>query len=488
VDRDDDNDGITDIDECFDAGLFCLEPIINESFEEPDIPGSGWSHRHENDVPGWQTTSSNNRIEFWNSGFLGVPAADGGQLVELNYTENSALYQELCLTPGTVMFWSLRHRGRAGTDTMRVRIGGTLATATEQQQMSSPNTEWRYYSGTYTVPAGQNSTFFIFEAVATATGHPAVGNLIDDIEISVVQIPDCKDDDSDGDINSLDLDSDDDGCTDANEYYQDSNADGGDGGEYGTGTPAVDADGLVIGAPYTKVDAPEIRVTNKSKDLGGVEISGQPIALGATFEYEVRFQNVGEDDATNYSIRYVLPDNVTYNSTDLGNTPLTTANHNAATNEVVIEIPNDLVEEGDPEYFIRINVTLDSNCSEFVNACASLLQSTAYSTYTSTVSGTVFTDDPNETGIEQCIPGHSISVTNPVTNDLQNCNDPRTVQLCGADVVLSAGTGFSSYVWAIDQNNNGQIDAGETQINDEDPDNDPSTLLVTTVGNYIVEK
>lgn len=488
VDRDDDNDGITDIDECFDAGLFCLEPIINESFEEPDIPGSGWSHRHENDVPGWQTTSSNNRIEFWNSGFLGVPAADGGQLVELNYTENSALYQELCLTPGTVMFWSLRHRGRAGTDTMRVRIGGTLATATEQQQMSSPNTEWRYYSGTYTVPAGQNSTFFIFEAVATATGHPAVGNLIDDIEISVVQIPDCKDDDSDGDINSLDLDSDDDGCTDANEYYQDSNADGGDGGEYGTGTPVVDADGLVIGAPYTKVDAPEIRVTNKSKDLGGVEISGQPIALGATFEYEVRFQNVGEDDATNYSIRYVLPDNVTYNSTDLGNTPLTTANHNAATNEVVIEIPNDLVEEGDPEYFIRINVTLDSNCSEFVNACASLLQSTAYSTYTSTVSGTVFTDDPNETGIEQCIPGHSISVTNPVTNDLQNCNDPRTVQLCGADVVLSAGTGFSSYVWAIDQNNNGQIDAGETQINDEDPDNDPSTLLVTTVGNYIVEK
>ncbi len=49
----------------------------------------------------------------------------------------------------------------------------------------------------------------------------------------------------------LNLDSDGDGCSDANEAYVDPNGDGGDGGQYGTGTPApTGADGLVSAAPY----------------------------------------------------------------------------------------------------------------------------------------------------------------------------------------------------------------------------------------------
>ncbi|MCG2462926.1 immunoglobulin domain-containing protein [Flavobacteriaceae bacterium F89] len=51
--------------------------------------------------------------------------------------------------------------------------------------------------------------------------------------------------------NFLDLDSDDDGCNDANEAYQDANADGGDNGFYGTGNPpATDALGRVNAATY----------------------------------------------------------------------------------------------------------------------------------------------------------------------------------------------------------------------------------------------
>lgn len=49
----------------------------------------------------------------------------------------------------------------------------------------------------------------------------------------------------------LDTDSDDDGCTDANEAYQDANADGGDNEQYGTGLPpATDAQGRVSAASY----------------------------------------------------------------------------------------------------------------------------------------------------------------------------------------------------------------------------------------------
>ncbi|MUU79609.1 beta strand repeat-containing protein, partial [Winogradskyella endarachnes] len=55
------------------------------------------------------------------------------------------------------------------------------------------------------------------------------------------------DTDGDGIPNQLDLDSDNDGCSDANEAYNDANADGGDGSQFGTGNPAsVDAsNGLV---------------------------------------------------------------------------------------------------------------------------------------------------------------------------------------------------------------------------------------------------
>ena len=44
------------------------------------------------------------------------------------------------------------------------------------------------------------------------------------------------DTDGDGIPDQLDLDSDDDGCSDANEFYKDTNADGGDGGEFGSGS------------------------------------------------------------------------------------------------------------------------------------------------------------------------------------------------------------------------------------------------------------
>ena len=65
------------------------------------------------------------------------------------------------------------------------------------------------------------------------------------------------DTDTDGLPDHLDLDSDGDGCSDANEFYKEENADGGDGGEYGTGVPVVDAnDGTVDIASYLRVVSP----------------------------------------------------------------------------------------------------------------------------------------------------------------------------------------------------------------------------------------
>lgn len=50
--------------------------------------------------------------------------------------------------------------------------------------------------------------------------------------------------------NVYDLDSDNDGCSDADEAYNNANADSGDSGAYGTGIPATNANGTVSAASY----------------------------------------------------------------------------------------------------------------------------------------------------------------------------------------------------------------------------------------------
>ncbi len=59
------------------------------------------------------------------------------------------------------------------------------------------------------------------------------------------------DTDGDGIVNRLDPDSDNDGCNDTTEAYNSATADADGDDLYGTGTPSINPDGSVIGAPYT---------------------------------------------------------------------------------------------------------------------------------------------------------------------------------------------------------------------------------------------
>lgn len=94
------------------------------------------------------------------------------------------LYQDVKTTPGQTIYWRLSHMGRSGVDTMQVRIGPATNDpydTTPQTQMSTGNTAWETYSGSYTVPAGQTTTRFGFEALNTASGIIGNGNFLDDI-------------------------------------------------------------------------------------------------------------------------------------------------------------------------------------------------------------------------------------------------------------------------------------------------------------------
>ena len=161
----------------------CGTPMENGGGEVPAF-NSGWRLYSENDVPGWETTATDNKIEMWVSGFQGVPAQEGRQFFELNANQVAALYQTLCLEPGSTIYWSVWHRGRSGVDVADVRIGATVESAVYQATMTDGKTAWGHYDGTYTVPLGQTTTVFVFNSISASGGSLSVGNFIDNFEIS----------------------------------------------------------------------------------------------------------------------------------------------------------------------------------------------------------------------------------------------------------------------------------------------------------------
>jgi uncharacterized repeat protein (TIGR01451 family) len=189
----------------------CTAPLLNGGLELPNISGSiptplqtyepNIKAYREADIPGWANITNSpsafepattvtqfnqrNSLEMWRTGnSLGVPAYQGQQFAEINSYAFGRLYQDIITTPGVSMRWQFAHRGRAGNDTIRVKIGSPGAT-TDQGSHTTGNTGWKVYTGSYTIPAGQTITRFEFEAVSSATGNPGQGNFIDDIQFGV---------------------------------------------------------------------------------------------------------------------------------------------------------------------------------------------------------------------------------------------------------------------------------------------------------------
>lgn len=170
-------------------------------------------------IPNW------NRSSFaWNSTqgdahYPGMSCEAGN--VELNYDsvhhnqfaeltadqQGTAIYQDVKVTPGTMMKWSLKHSSAtsAYVDKMQVMIGEPYKETTQEATriasengnkvgekmttISTPTTsdradnkKWDTYSGTYLVPDGVTTVRFTFKSVASAEWYS--GNDLDDIEFS----------------------------------------------------------------------------------------------------------------------------------------------------------------------------------------------------------------------------------------------------------------------------------------------------------------
>jgi hypothetical protein len=167
--------------------------LLDGGFETPVVGAGTFAQPDASLVPPWQTTDSKNEIEIWGTGFLGVPAAEGGQFNEINANSAGTLYQDVVTTPGEAMTWTIQHRGREGTDTMKVLIGDAATADVNSDvgwdyfssDLADDASAWVTHTAAYVVPAGQTCTRFGFRAVSTATGDPSVGNLLDDAGFQV---------------------------------------------------------------------------------------------------------------------------------------------------------------------------------------------------------------------------------------------------------------------------------------------------------------
>lgn len=232
-----------------DGGNNLPDHIVNGSFDYPSVPswtGLAGSSSNKNNkgkrfatinpgtgkygsgcamsttgkaIPNWNRSSFAWSSTQGDAHYPGMSCEAGN--VELNYDsvhhnqfaeltadqQGTAIYQDVKVTPGTMMKWSLKHSSAtsAYVDKMQVMIGEpykeTVQEATriasengnkvgeKMTTISTPTTsdradnkKWDTYSGTYLVPDGVTTVRFTFKSVASAEWYS--GNDLDDIEFS----------------------------------------------------------------------------------------------------------------------------------------------------------------------------------------------------------------------------------------------------------------------------------------------------------------
>lgn len=160
----------------------CLINTINNDFESPAYGSNSVNFINHHTMQGWRTTASDGIIEVWNN-YQSVTAYSGSQYIELNAYEASGVYQDLSTPIATTISYSFAHRGRQGTDVCGLYAGPPEGPYQLIYTATTGSSAWGFYTGTYTVPAGQTQTRFKFEAISAAGGL-TVGNFLDAISFT----------------------------------------------------------------------------------------------------------------------------------------------------------------------------------------------------------------------------------------------------------------------------------------------------------------
>jgi len=164
--------------------------LTNGGFETPVVSAAEtWQQMSSTAVTPWVAvvpgTNTATSTELWKAGVVaGIAPVSGLQNLELNGTEPATLRQDVATVPGQTLRWSFWHRGRDSAtvgDQVRLSINAAGASLVTIGTYTTTNSAWAYYTGTYTVPAGQTSTRLSLTSVGVGGGLASQGNLIDDV-------------------------------------------------------------------------------------------------------------------------------------------------------------------------------------------------------------------------------------------------------------------------------------------------------------------
>ena len=220
--------------------------------------------------------------------------------------------------------------------------------------------------------------------------------------------------------------------------------------------------------------APKIDLTKIVKNTSGVNVGGGNVTLGQSLTYEISYQSVGNDNVTNFTIKDVLPINITFDpATNIDYTNAggaTLQSYDPLTRTIIFKIPNTSVEVNDGIYTIRLNIQVVPDCNSLTTACSNVIKNQAFATYQGVINTNVFQEEGSFASTA-CKLGSPESTNFLV--DISNCKFTQNVILCGSSVVLKASDGYSTYSWSKNPDGSSPIGTGQT-------------FTATQVGTYYV--
>ncbi|WP_458628689.1 DUF7507 domain-containing protein [Winogradskyella sp. PC D3.3] len=180
-------------------------PVNAMDFKDANF---GWGGTFEAGVPvmsPWYTTHPVNGctvsvgachpVEIWGSGFLGTPATEGDNFVELNAYVDSMIYQNMYLVNGDVVTYDYRHRARTNGNLEQAGLviedqNENVVAAIHETTLPSSTSAWSTNQGTYTFTGTDGVYRLGFRALSSfAAGG---GNLLDAVSVTLNPIIDLK--------------------------------------------------------------------------------------------------------------------------------------------------------------------------------------------------------------------------------------------------------------------------------------------------------
>ncbi len=212
--------------------------------------------------------------------------------------------------------------------------------------------------------------------------------------------------------------------------------------------------------------------------IGFDDITDLDVNFNEEIFYDIRIQNVGNEDVLNTEILDILPVNIDFVSFEVVDTGITptydpTITPTTPNGSVLLEIADSAVVEGAPAITFRFRVRVVEDCAALRDACSNEIENVATSQYVGAISGLPRGDSSI---VERDICNFNVvGASTFLINDGTCFNEAENARLCRDRATLQGGDGFTTYEWTR-----------EDDPSDSSFPRDTQDIIVTEPGTYVV--